>query len=311
MGRERTEQAGCLPFLMTLKKREAFVGYFFILPFLVGFLLFHMLPLLSSVAISMTDLSFISNVSDVRFVGADHFLRMWDDERFVDSLGRSFWFTALYVPTVIVASLAVAFLINARIRFKHAVRTAIFLPYVSNFVAIAVVWAMLLDVRDGPVNATLLALGVETPPLWLLAPDSVIPTIVLILSWQNIGFFMIVYLAALQDVPREMYEAATMDGATGFQKLRWITLPSISPTTFLLVITAVINSFQNFGPIQVLTKGGPGQASTTLSVNIYQETFVNYRIGYSTAQAIVLFLIILAITAIQWRGQKKWVSYES
>ncbi|HZG76946.1 MAG TPA: sugar ABC transporter permease [Paenibacillus sp.] len=270
-----------------------------------------MLPLLSSVAISMTDLSFISNVSDVRFVGADHFLRMWDDERFVDSLGRSFWFTALYVPTVIVASLAVAFLINARIRFKHAVRTAIFLPYVSNFVAIAVVWAMLLDVRDGPVNATLLALGVETPPLWLLAPDSVIPTIVLILSWQNIGFFMIVYLAALQDVPREMYEAATMDGATGFQKLRWITLPSISPTTFLLVITAVINSFQNFGPIQVLTKGGPGQASTTLSVNIYQETFVNYRIGYSTAQAIVLFLIILAITAIQWRGQKKWVSYES
>ncbi|WP_391571090.1 carbohydrate ABC transporter permease [Cohnella sp.] len=293
----------------SLRRQEQWIGYGFILPFTIGFIVFQLAPLLSSVAISLTNLSFISNLSGVKFVGLQNFISMAGDEQFTGALWRTIYYCFLFVPGVIAASLFFAFLINRNLYLRSSIRTAIFMPYVSNMVAIAVVWALLLDVNDGPVNALLRALGVENPPLWLLGEKTAIPSIVMIVVWQNIGFFMIVFLAALQNVPNELYEAAMIDGAGGVAKFRRITLPLISPTTFLLTITAIINSFQNFGPIQVLTKGGPGAASTTLSVNIYQESFVHYRIGYSTAQAIVMFVMILAITVIQWRGQKKWVTY--
>ncbi|MFC5402250.1 carbohydrate ABC transporter permease [Cohnella soli] len=293
----------------TLRRQEEWIGYLFILPFAIGFIVFQFAPLLSSAAISLTNLSFISNLSGVRFIGLQNFTALFGDEQFTGAFWRTLYYGVLFVPGVIAISLFFAFLINRKIYFRSAIRTAIFMPYVSNMVAIAVVWALLLDVNDGPVNMLLRALGVENPPLWLLGEKTAIPSIVMIVVWQNIGFFMIVFLAALQNVPGELYEAAMIDGAGGFAKFRKITLPMISPTTFLLTITAVITSFQNFGPIQVLTKGGPGSASTTLSVNIYQESFVQYHIGYSTAQAVVMFLMILIITVIQWRGQKKWVTY--
>lgn len=294
---------------LTLNKQEEMIGYLFILPFAVGFIVFQLAPLLSSVVISLTNLSFISNLSGVKFIGVQNFASLFDDENFTGALWRTLYYCILFVPGVIAVSMFFAFLINRKIYFRSAIRTAIFMPYVSNMVAIAVIWALLLDVNDGPVNMMLRAFGMDNPPLWLLGEKTAIPSIVMIVVWQNIGFFMIVFLAALQNVPSELYEAAMIDGAGSFKKFWRITLPMISPTTFLLTITAVITSFQNFGPIQVLTKGGPGNASTTLSFNIYQETFVQYRIGYSTAQAIVMFLIILAITVIQWRGQKKWVTY--
>jgi len=293
----------------TLARREELLGYGLILPFVAGFIVFQLAPFLSSIAISFTDLSFISNMADAKFVGFRNFVQMFGDDKFTGALWRTFYYVILFVPGVIVSSLLCAMLINAKLLFRKTIRTAIFMPYVSNFVAIAVVWAIILDVQDGPVNSLLRALGVDNPPLWLVGEHTVIPSIVLIVVWQNIGFFMLVFLAALQNVPSELYEAATMDGAGRLRKFWRITVPMVSPTTFLLTITAVITSFQNFGPIQVLTKGGPGQASTTLSINIYQETFLQYRMGYSTAQAIFMFLLIMGITVVQWRGQKKWVSY--
>ncbi|MEF2247189.1 MULTISPECIES: carbohydrate ABC transporter permease [unclassified Paenibacillus] len=293
----------------TLARQEEMLGYMLILPFAVGFILFQLAPFATSIAISFTNLSFISNLKDIKFIGLDNFIQMFGDDKFTGSLWRTFYYVALFVPGIIIASLLCAMLINSRLWFRKTIRTAIFMPYVSNFVAIAVVWAIILDVRDGPVNAFLTSLGVSSPPLWLVGEHTVIPSIVLIVVWQNIGFFMLVFLAALQNVPSELYEAAKIDGAGRFKRFWSITTPMVSPTTFLLMITAIITSFQNFGPIQVLTKGGPGQASTTLSINIYQETFLQYRMGYSTAQAIFMFLIILGITVVQWRGQKKWVNY--
>ncbi|WP_108991152.1 carbohydrate ABC transporter permease [Paenibacillus agaridevorans] len=293
----------------SLARQEEMLGYTLILPFVVGFLVFQLAPFASSLVISLTDLSFISNLEAANFIGLDNFIHMFSDDKFIGALWRTFYYVALFVPGVITVGLLCAMLINARLLMRNTIRTAIFMPYVSNFVAIAVVWAILFDVRDGPINSLLRALGVSNPPLWLIGEHTVIPSIVLIVVWQNIGFFMLVFLAALQNVPSELYEAATMDGAGRMRKFWRITVPLVSPTTFLLTITAVITAFQNFGPIQVLTKGGPGQASTTLSINIYQETFLQYRMGYSTAQAIVMFAIILCITIIQWRGQKKFVNY--
>lgn len=295
--------------VMSLQRQEEIFGYLFILPFAIGFLLFSIAPTVSSFIISMTNMSFVSNVSDLKFIGADNFIKLLIDSNFHDAFLRTLYYTLLFVPGSMIISLMFAFLINSRLYFRGFVRTAIFIPYVSNIVAIASVWSLILDVTDGPVNTLLTYLGVENPPLWLLGQKTVIPTIVLIVVWQNIGFYMMLYLAALQNVPRELYEAAIIDGAGRFQKFRNITIPMISPTTFLLIVTTIISSFQSYGPIQALTKGGPGSASKTLAINIVQESFVNYKIGYSTAKALVVFVLILGITVIQWRGQKKWVNY--
>ncbi|MEF2248108.1 carbohydrate ABC transporter permease [Paenibacillus sp. IITD108] len=294
---------------LSLHRQEELIGYLFILPFAIGFIIFQLAPLLSSILISLTDLSFISNLSAVKFVGLGNFITMFGDSQFLSALWRTLYYVVLFVPGSIGVGLVFALLINAKFFFRGPIRVAIFLPYVSNLVAVAVVWAMLLDYNDGPVNALLRSIGVENPPLWLLGVHTAIPTVVVIVVWQSIGFFMVVFLAALQNVPSELYEAAVIDGAGSWNKFWRITMPLISPTIFLLSITAIISAFQNFGPIQVLTKGGPGDASTTLSMNIYKESFVHYRFGYSTAQAIILFLLILIITVIQWRGQKKWVTY--
>lgn len=294
---------------LSLHRQEELIGYLFILPFAIGFIIFQLAPLLSSILISLTDLSFISNLSAVKFVGLGNFITMFGDSQFLSALWRTLYYVVLFVPGSIGVGLVFALLINAKFFFRGPIRVAIFLPYVSNLVAVAVVWAMLLDYNDGPVNALLRSIGVENPPLWLLGVHTAIPTVVVIVVWQSIGFFMVVFLAALQNVPSELYETAVIDGAGSWNKFWRITMPLISPTIFLLSITAIISAFQNFGPIQVLTKGGPGDASTTLSMNIYKESFVHYRFGYSTAQAIILFLLILIITVIQWRGQKKWVTY--
>ncbi|MGI2295976.1 carbohydrate ABC transporter permease [Paenibacillus sp. GXUN7292] len=294
---------------LSLHRQEELIGYLFILPFAIGFIIFQLAPLLSSILISLTDLSFISNLSAVKFVGLGNFITMFGDSQFLSALWRTLYYVVLFVPGSIGVGLVFALLINAKFFFRGPIRVAIFLPYVSNLVAVAVVWAMLLDYNDGPINALLRSVGVENPPLWLLGVHTAIPTVVVIVVWQSIGFFMVVFLAALQNVPSELYEAAVIDGAGSWNKFWRITMPLISPTIFLLSITAIISAFQNFGPIQVLTKGGPGDASTTLSMNIYKESFVHYRFGYSTAQAIILFLLILIITVIQWRGQKKWVTY--
>jgi multiple sugar transport system permease protein len=183
------------------------------------------------------------------------------------------------------------------------------MPYVSNIAAIALVWAILFDYRDGPINVLLRGLGMTNPPMWLMGVNTVIPSIVIILVWQGMGFNMITYLAALNGIPEELNEAAIIDGAGARKRFINITLPVISPTTFFLLISTIIWSFQNFAPIQVLTKGGPGEASTTFSIRIIQLTFDHQRVAYATSLSIYMLIIILIITVIQWKGQKRWVNY--
>ena len=175
-------------------------------------------------------------------------------------------------------------------------------------VAVAVV-CKLLRGPGGPVVNLLLKMGMEEPPYLLYGLNTALPTVVCIAVWKGIGLNFITYLAALQNVSSDLLEAAQIDGATKWERIRHIIIPSVSPTTFFLLISSIITSLQNFTTIQALTGGGPGQATTVMSINIIRTAFSNYQTGYASAQALVMFLIVLVITLIQWRGQKKWVNY--
>ena len=295
---------------LSIKKQEGITGYLFITPFLIGFIVFQGIPFISAMFISMTDIRFSTNFSKIKFIGFDNFIRLVSDQTFIQSFGRTIFYSVLYVPSIIILGLLFACIVNGKIFARNFIRTSIFMPYVSNMVAIAIIWSLLLDYKDGPVNMFLKSIGVENPPMWLLGNmGDVIPTIVIIVCWQAIGFYMITFLAALQGIPSTLLEAADLDGASRFQKFYHITLPIISPTTFFLLINAILSSFHNFGIIRVLTKGGPGSSSRVLSINIYEEAFNYSRIGYATSQSMVLLLLILAITLFQWKYQKKWVNY--
>ncbi len=291
------------------RSREQKLGYLFILPFAIGFVVLQAAPELMSFIISITNMHFISDTAHMKFIGFQNFVEVFHDGEVMAALGRSVLYSVVYVPLVVLVGLLLAALVNSKIYARGAIRTIIFMPYISSMVAIAMVWSLILDYKDGPVNNFLRSLGNKNPPMWLMGENSALFTVVLIAVWEGVGLYMVTYLAALQNVPEELYEAAMLDGANGFQRFCKITIPLISPTTFFLLITAVINSFQNFGIIQVLTKGGPGDASTTMAVSVYNTSFQQYRMGYATAQAVILFLIILIFTVIQWKGQK-WVHYD-
>ena len=183
------------------------------------------------------------------------------------------------------------------------------MPYISSIVAIAVVWQVLFNPTEGPINQFLFSLGVENPPKWIADPNFALISLMIIQIWASIGFNMIIYLAGLQSIPKELYEAANMDGATPLDKFKHIMLPTLSPTTFFLLITGIIATFKVFDLIAVLTKGGPINSTTMLVWHLYDSAFVNLKIGYASAIAVVLFFFVLLITLIQWGLQKKWVNY--
>jgi multiple sugar transport system permease protein len=293
---------------MSMGKKEALTGVLFIIPYSIGFLIFHGIPLILSVIFSMTDLRFISKLDKTKFIFLDNFIEMFHDTYFWAAFSKSVIYTLIYVPLIMVISLLLAILVNKKIYARNTVRTMIFMPYVSNIVAIALVWSLLLA-PDGAINNLLRTFGMTNTPMWLMGIKTSLPTVAMIAVWQGMGLQFVTYLAALQGVPRELLEASQIDGANRWKSFIHVTLPMISPTTFFLLITSIICSLKNFDIVQVLTEGGPGSSSRVLSLNIVRETFASYRMGYASAQAIFVFIFILVITIIQWRGQKKYVNY--
>lgn len=196
-----------------------------------------------------------------------------------------------------------AVLLNKGVHLKNTIRAMVFLPYVSNMVAVAVIFKILLGPK-GPIIHLLSSIGMQNPPNLLLDLKLALPTIVCIAVWKGVGLNMIVYLAALQDIPKSLIEAAQIDGANKLQIILKVILPKLSPTTFFLLISSIITSLQNFTVIKALTDGGPGQATTVMSLSIVQTAFTKFQTSYASAQAILVFIIVMVITIIQWRGQK-------
>ncbi len=286
--------------------RESRTAWMFIAPYLIGYSLFHFLPLILSFLMSFTNLKYISKLDNVRFIGFANYLELFTDDMFKLSLGHSVLFTIVFVPLILILGLALAVVVNRKIYARNLIRGMVFMPYVSNMVAVAVVWSILLDPISGPINMLLKSFGIENVPMWLMSSKSALVTVVLIAVWQGVGLQFITYLAALQGVPVELKEAASMDGANGWQIFRNVTLPCIAPTTFLLTITSIINSLKNFTIIQVLTAGGPGTSTSVLPLNIVNTAFSTMRMGYASAQAMVLFAIVMIITAVQWKMQERF-----
>lgn len=290
------------------QKKENKYGYLFITPYLIGFAIFQGIPFLIAMILGFTNVKYISKIGEARFVGFNNFIKMFNDEYAMAALGRTGLYSLIYVPLIMVLGFTIAYLVNKGIHFKSIVRSMFFLPYVSNMVAVAVVFKLLLG-PGGPIVNFLKTLGMENPPYLLYGLKTALPTVVVIAVWKGLGLNLITYLAALQNVDESLLEAAQIDGATKLQRIFHIVIPMVSPTTFFLLISSIITSLQNFTTIQALTEGGPGQATTVMSINIIRTAFSNYQTGYASAQALVMFVIVLVFTVIQWRGQNKWVNY--
>jgi multiple sugar transport system permease protein len=293
---------------ITKEKRENLTGILFVSPMLIGVSVLVLLPIFATFALSFADWSFITPLSQLKWVGFDNFTRLFEDTVFLKSLRNNAIFV-LTVPICMAISLLIAVTIDRNVYLKGFFKVAFFMPYISSVVAIAVVWQVLFHPSQGPINQVLMSLGIENPPLWIADPNFALISIMIIQIWISIGFNMIIYLAGLQSIPRDLYEAADIDGANAWVKFRHITLPMISPTSFFLFITGIISTFKVFDLIAVLTKGGPMNSTSMIVWNLYDTAFVNLKIGYASAMAVVLFIVVFGITVFQWIGQKKWVNY--
>lgn len=287
-------------------RRQRMLGYIFVGPNMLGVLLFFLIPAIYSFGLMFTDYKFMN--PDMTFIGLDNIKRLMKDPLFFLSLRNTLIFL-LAVPVSIVLGFIVAVILNQKIYLKKLLRGLYFMPYITSGVAVAFVWMLLFQPNQGPINGFLRSIGVDNPPGWLSTTTSSMYAIDIIWIWFMLGYNMIIYLAALQEVSSELLEAAKIDGARPLQILRRIIWPLVSPTTFLLLITGLIMAIKTFGIIQATTQGGPGNSTTILSLYVYQNAFRYYDMGYAATVSWALFAIILLITVLQWVGQKRWVHY--
>ncbi|TBL73929.1 sugar ABC transporter permease [Paenibacillus thalictri] len=294
---------------LSQKRMDTLAGWSFILPSILGFSTLTVIPILLSLVISFTSWNFLDGLGGMKFIGFDNFKQLISDKWFKDSLTNNLLFVAGTVPATIVLSLLTAIAINKGVFLKAPIRLMIFMPYVSSIVAVSIVWGTLYNPSTGPINSFLRSIGIADPPGWLSASSWALPAIMIMTVWANIGYNMIIYLAGLQGISQDLYEAAKIDGAGPVTSFFNITVPLLSPTTFFVLITSIIHSFQVFIAVFVMTKGGPGSSTTVLTYYAYRTGFDFYKMGYSSAMAWILFLIIFVITYLQWQGQKRWVHY--
>ncbi len=286
-----------------LINRNRRVASLFLLPNLIGFLVFMFVPIIMSFGISFTNWD---GFNEIQFVGIDNFKKMFLDEGFRISLKNTLYYSVFFVPLTLVAALLAAAGLNCNIKGIKFYRTAFFLPYITATVAVVVVWQLLYHPSMGPINSFLMAIGIENPPKWLSSSKWAMPAVIITSVWKNVGYYMIIFLAGLQGISAELYEAADLDGADSLQKFWYVTIPLLRPIIFFVSIITVINSFKVFDMVYMLTNGGPGRATNVLVYSIYTEGFRKYNFGYASAMAYVLFLMIMVVTMIQFRGEKKW-----
>jgi multiple sugar transport system permease protein len=290
------------------RTREALEGYLFILPWIVGFLVFTAGPLLASLYFSFTEWGFVDTPV---YVGIDNYRRILDDPIFRIALENTATFTLWNVPLLLVVSLGLALLMTRDLPGMHLFRTIYYLPAVIGGVAMALVWSWVFNPDYGILNWILRSLGLGAPN-WLGSPDWAMRAVVLVSVW-NVGFPLIVFIAGLQNIPKVFYEAAVLDGAGPWQRFRSITLPMLSPTLFFLLVTSIINSFQIFDVVYVISggEGRPARSTLVYLLYYYQNAFQYLDMGYASALIWVLFLVIMALTLLVFKSSQLWVFYES
>ena len=301
------QKAGLLPEI-TPKQREAFVGYLFILPTYVGFIIFILYPLIESMRISFQEFSLLRGST---YVGFDNYAQMFADPRLRISYVNTVTFTLFAVFFNAGVGLILAVMLNRRlpVLMRNLYRSIFFFPVLIAHTYIAVIWRFLYAQDTGVINYYLGVFGVDAIP-WLSNAHWAMAAIIILDVWKNTGFAMLVFLAGLQSIPNEYYEAAQLDGANERQLFFRVTIPLLSPTIFFILVIFMIGALQVFDTIIVLTAGGPGDATRSVVLYIYEIAFRTFNMGYAAAVSMTLFAIILVLTALQFWISRRWVHYE-
>ncbi|NTF09086.1 sugar ABC transporter permease [Agrobacterium rubi] len=288
-------------------RRESRTAWLLAAPAITLMMLFIIIPTLAVIVLGFTD--FELGYSGFRFVGFENYAELFSDRTFRKSLWNTVVYTAIVTPFSIVIGLGIAMLIEAEPRAKAFFRTVYFLPVASLLVAMATVWQYMLHPSIGPINMMLAFFGIAGPN-WLGSSSTVLPSLAIIGIWQSVGFNMVLFLAGLTAIPRDLYAAAEMDGVrSGFERFRLVTWPMLGPTTLFVVTISIINSVKVFETVKALTEGGPNKASEVLLFTIYQEGFVYLRVGYASAMTVIFLAILVVLMFLQYRVLDRKVHY--
>lgn len=280
-----------------VRKREKITTLVFILPWLVSFCIFVLYPIVFSIYVSMTDYSGLT--WNMKFVGLSNYVRAFNDRVFLRALSNTFLFVLITVPATTVISLFLAVLLTSGIKFKRLFQAGYFLPSVISMVVISMIWLYIYSAM-GPLNMLLRSLGIDVPARsWLASEKTALGSIMVMDVWSAVGYYTVLFVAGLQSLPLQLYEAARIDGATKWQIFKRITLPLLKPTILFVVSINSIRSFQIFTEIFTLTGGGPANSTQTIVHYLYDVSFRKFEMGYGSAIAYVLFFIVLAITLLQ------------
>lgn len=286
---------------------EAAWAYLFIAPPLVGFVVFALGPMIASLALSFTSYDILTAPIPVGF---ENYRRLFTDDYFV---GKTLFNTAFYmlgVPVGMAVALGLASLLDRTMVLRGFFRTVYFVPSVCSGVAIALLWSWIYRPDYGLLDMALASVGVGSPPAWLADPRLVKPSLIVMGIWSNLGYDVVIFLAALKSVPRHLLEAAELDGASAWQRFRHVTFPAISPTVFFVSVTATIGALQSFDQVFVMTRGGPAYASATYMLYVYLRGFQYFDMGYACAMAWLLGVLVLMVTWAQFRLARTWVHNE-
>ncbi len=292
-----------------LRFKEAVAGYIFLLPWLLGLLLFIVGPMVTSGYLSFTRYDIVNTPE---MVGLKNYVEIFTKDRlFWPSLGRTFQYALIVVPLSLTGSLLAAMLLNQGLRGNAFYRTFFFLPHLTPIVASAVLWGWIFNAEVGPINHWIRTItGSETAPGWFRDPDWAMAGLIIMAMWGAIGGnSMLIFLAGLQGVPQELYDAAEVDGAGGWAKFRHVTMPMLTPTIFFNMVLGIIGALRVFASAFVATAGGPAYATWFYSLHIYSKAFKYFEMGYASALAWIFFFVLFIFTYVQFQQSRKWVFY--
>lgn len=290
-----------------LQKNIKFYIVLFLVPSIVGYIIFSLLPMLSAFYLSFTSWDIIGGTPD--WIGITNYKDIFSSDEFYRVLKNTLKFIVMYIPLIMISSFLLALLFDQKVKGVGAFRVLLFIPVLTSWVAGSIIWRSALNGQYGIINNLLDLVGIQGPG-WLTDPKWSMVSIVMVSIWKDLGFFSLIIFGALRNVDKEVYEAAEIDGASSFKKTLKITLPLVSPTLFFVLITTMINSFQLFPQVMVMTGGGPFGSTQVLVERIYTYGFRYFNMGYAAALSIVLLIMIVIVTIIQLVFQKKWVFYE-
>ncbi len=293
--------------------RELFTASPFLILSLIGFVVFSVLPILISLFLSLTDWNGIdslvsSTFLSEHFIGFQNYIKILTSGEFFRILSHNLYFIVLYIPAMLVASLSVAWLLNKNYRGSGFLRVVSYIPVLTSWIAASLIWKWVLSPKFGVMNNLLGLIGIHGPA-WLQSELWAMPAVALVSVWKDMGFFGLILLSGLQGIDKTYYEAASIDGANGWQQFLKITIPLLSPSIFFVLVISLINSFQIFPQIMIMTDGGPNGATQVMVERIYKYGFRYYEMGYASAFSWLLFLIIFWLTNLQMKLQKNWVHY--